>query len=88
MKAEINRIARLHHARKVYVFGSCARREETPKSDVDILADFSEKASLFDQVNMQLALADMLQCKVDVIPSSALRDPVFGSCVQKDMILL
>ena len=88
MKADIYRIAKRHNAEKVYVFGSCARKEETPESDVDFLADFNSDASLFDQVGMQLALEDTLNCKVDVIPLSALTDPDFGPGVKKDMVLL
>lgn len=88
LRAEIYRIARKHNAEKVYVFGSCARREETPESDVDFLADFNSNASLFDQVGMQLDLADALNCKVDVIPLSCLSDPVFGPSAKKDMVLL
>ena len=88
LKAEIYRIAHKHNARKVYVFGSCARKEEKPESDVDFLADFNDNASLFDQVGLQLALADVLKCKVDVIPLSSLADPDFGSGVKKDMVAL
>jgi len=88
LKAEIYRIAHRHNVRKVYVFGSCARKEETPDSDVDFLADFNDNASLFDQVGMQLALADILKCKVDVIPMSSLADPDFGPGVRKDMVAL
>lgn len=85
---EIYRIAQQHHASRVYVFGSCARREETPESDIDFLAEFSEEASLFDQIGMQQALADMLKCKVDVIPASSLASPEFGPEVKKDLITL
>ena len=88
MKADIYRIAKRHNAEKVYVFGSCARKEETPESEVDFLADFNSDASLFDQVGMQLALEDTLNCKVDVIPLSSLADPDFGPGVKKDMVLL
>ncbi len=88
LKAEIYRIAQRYNARKVYIFGSCARKEETRGSDVDFLADFNDKASLFDQVGMQLALADILKCKVDVIPTSALSDPDFAASVKKDMVAL
>ena len=88
LKSEIYRIAQKHNARKVYVFGSCARKEEKPESDVDFLADFNDNASLFDQVGLQLALADVLKCKVDVIPLSSLADPDFGSGVKKDMVAL
>ena len=34
LRSEIYEIARKHKADKVYVFGSCARMEETPDSDV------------------------------------------------------
>lgn len=88
MKSEINRIAQRHHANKVYVFGSCARKEETPDSDVDILAEFDSEASLFDQVGLQLDLSDILHCKVDVIPSTALDDPSFGVRVKREMVTL
>jgi hypothetical protein len=30
----------------------------------------------------------MLKCKVDVIPLSALADPVFGASAKKDMVAL
>ena len=38
---EIYAIARKHKAEKLWVFGSCARREERPDSDVDFLVKFS-----------------------------------------------
>ena len=88
LRGELYEIARKHKAGKVYVFGSCARREETPKSDVDLLADFNNDASLFDQVGMRLDLEETLNCKVDVIPLSSLADPVFGPMAKKDMVLL
>ena len=88
LRAEIYQIAQKHNAERVYVFGSCARKEETPDSDIDFLADFNERASLFDQVGLQLDLSDMLKCKVDVIPVSSLSDPDFGPEVKRDMVAL
>ena len=38
---EIYAIARKHKAEKLWVFGSCARKEERPDSDVDFLVKFS-----------------------------------------------
>ena len=88
LHGEINQIARKHNVDRVYVFGSCARKEETKDSDIDFLADFNEKATLFDQVGLRLSLEDMLECKVDVIPMSSLADPTFGPGVKRDMVLL
>jgi predicted nucleotidyltransferase len=39
-KAEIDQLARRYGARRLRVFGSVARREEGPESDVDFLVDF------------------------------------------------
>ena len=66
------RIARRHNAEKVYVFGSCARREETPDSNVDLLVDFNQNATLFDQVDIQDKLHSLLDCKVDVVSKRGL----------------
>ena len=72
MRDEILRIARKHNAEKVYVFGSCARREETSDSDVDLLVDFNQKATLFDQVDIQEEMHSLLDCKVDVVSKRGL----------------
>ena len=78
LRTEIYRIAHKHNVDKVYVFGSCARKEDTPESDIDLLADFNEDASLFDQVVLQLELAEALNSKVDVIPLSSLYAPILA----------
>ena len=88
MRDKIQDVARKYNAERIFVFGSCARGEETPESDIDFLADFNDKASLFDQVGLQLDLAETLDCKVDVIPLSSLDDPYFGPMAKKDMILI
>ena len=67
LRNEILQIARKHNAEKVYVFGSCARKEETPESDVDLLVDFNQDATLFDQIDIQDEMNSLLDCKVDVV---------------------
>ena len=41
---EIYAIARMHKAEKLWVFGSCARKEERPDSDVDLRVKFGGNA--------------------------------------------
>ena len=72
LRDEILRIVRKHNAEKVYVFSSCARREETPGSDVDLLVDFNRNATLFDQVDIQNEIRSLLDCKVDVVSKRGL----------------
>ena len=85
---EIYRIARKNKAGKLYVFGSCARQEETPGSDVDFLADFQDGASLFDHIGLRLELAEYLKRPVDIISLKALKNETFDRNVKKDMVLL
>jgi predicted nucleotidyltransferase len=55
------------------IFGSYARRQENPESDLDVLVEFSKGANLIDLVGLSLFLEEKLHCSVDVVPQSALR---------------
>ena len=45
----------------------------SPHSNIDLLVDFAEDASLFDQIGLRLDLADLLGAEVDVVGSESLR---------------
>ena len=85
LRGEIYEIARKHKADKVYVFGSCARKEETPESDVDFLVELQKGASLFDLMDLQDEYEALLNCKVDVVSRRGLnpylRDNVLSEAV-------
>lgn len=59
----------------LYLFGSIARDQATPASDVDILIDVdaNSRFSLLDQAGVQSDLADALGHPVDVILKKGLR---------------
>ena len=89
LKDEIHRIAEKNHARRIFVFGSCARKEETPDSDVDFVADFKEHSTLFNVVGLELDLADLLGSSVDVVTLDRLKtNDAFARNVKRDMVLL
>jgi predicted nucleotidyltransferase len=71
-RAEILRVAALHGARNVRVFGSTARGDARPDSDVDILVELEPKRSLLDLSGLLLDLQDLLGCKVDVVTTNSL----------------
>lgn len=75
-RAAIRALVAEHHAREPRVFGSVARGDDQPGSDVDLLVDFTEEASLLDEIGLRLALADLLQVEVDVVAADALRGAV------------
>lgn len=71
--SEIRRIAARHKGHNVAVFGSVARGDEYPGSDVDLLMDFEPGTSLFDIFHLQRDLSVLLGSGVDVIDRAALR---------------
>lgn len=72
----IRRAVAEHHASDPRVFGSVARGDDAEGSDIDILVDFTEDASLLDEVGLRLALHDLLRVKVDVIAADTLRGEI------------
>jgi uncharacterized protein len=70
-RAGILRIARAHGATRVRVFGSVARGEGRPDSDVDLLVDLEPGRSLLDLVAIKQDLTDLLGREVDVVTEYA-----------------
>jgi uncharacterized protein len=65
-RKEIERIAERHGARNVRVFGSVARGDAVPGSDVDFLVDFAPDRTVLDLSALILELQAALGCEVDV----------------------
>lgn len=55
------------------LFGSVARDQARPDSDVDLLATFSESVGLFEMVDIQQRLEELLGRPVDLIPRRQLK---------------
>jgi uncharacterized protein len=63
---------------RLSVFGSTARGDRGPSSDVDLLAAFDEnrRLSLLDLVGIERQLAELLGCAVDLAEEGRLRPHV------------
>lgn len=69
----ITALGRQYGARRMRVFGSVARREERPDSDVDFLVEFPRGYDLFAQrLPLTERLAELLKRRVEVIPEHEL----------------
>lgn len=55
------------------IFGSVVRGEATEKSDVDILADIPISVNFIELMGVELALCDLLDANVDLIPRGEIR---------------
>jgi predicted nucleotidyltransferase len=56
------------------VFGSVARGEDGPDSDIDLLVDFEADSSLFDLLHLTQLLEELLGRSVDVVSTGGLKD--------------
>jgi predicted nucleotidyltransferase len=70
---EILRIAEQHGAYNVRLFGSVARGEAGPDSDVGLLIDAGDKVSSWFPGGLVLDLEELLGRRVDVVEEVALR---------------
>jgi predicted nucleotidyltransferase len=59
--------------RYLAIFGSVARDEAGPNSDVDILVDLERPAGLLSLARLQNYLATLLGREVDVVPRDGVR---------------
>lgn len=66
-------ISREYNAQILGVFGSYARGEQKPGSDIDILVRFEEGATFFDLVGLGDFLEELFESKVDIVSERALR---------------
>ncbi len=77
--------AALHGASNVRVFGSTARGEDRPDSDIDLLVDLEKGTGLFALEALRRELSRILDAPVDVAPSDSLR-PRIRERVEREAI--
>ncbi|MDD2586361.1 MAG: nucleotidyltransferase family protein [Syntrophomonadaceae bacterium] len=75
-REKIKKIALKNKAKTISVFGSVARREEQQNSDIDLLVEFNENASLFDLINLKLELEEIYHRKVDIVTPNSLHQAI------------
>ena len=76
-----------HGAKKVSIFGSYARNEQNPESDLDIIVEFSERKSLLDIVGIEQELSDKLGIKVDLLTEKSI-SPYIIDRIKKEIIVI
>ena len=84
---DIIKVAANHGARNLRVFGSVARGENTPASDLDLLINLDPGRTLLDLIAVKQDLEDLLGCAVDVVTEDAV-SPHIRDQVLKDAVSL
>ena len=85
-REEILRIAAARGAYNVRVFGSVARGDARPDSDIDVLVDFEPGRDVGDVSELLLDLEEMLGREVNLAETVAVK-PKYGS-ILRDAVAL
>ena len=72
MREDILAVVRSHRGKDVHVFGSVARGDDRPDSDIDFLITLEKDGSFFDYMRIQRGLQELLGRRVDVISMDGL----------------
>ena len=82
-REEITQKLRAHNSeisafgvRRLALFGSVARGEDTPASDVDVLVAFEGQTTFDGYLDFKFWLEDLLGCPVDLVTEKALRPEI------------
>ena len=72
---KIAELCRRYHVRELAVFGSAARGEVRPESDIDLLVEFDPDArvGLIDYASLMLDLTSLLGRNVDLVDKGGLK---------------
>lgn len=85
LRQQILAAASANGADRVRVFGSVARGEETPESDIDFLVSLRPGRTLLDLARLEQQLEALLGRRVDVLTEDSLQEPVRESALRQAM---
>ena len=84
-KAKLADLCCRYHVRELSIFGSAARGDVRPESDIDLLVEFlpDARVDLFDYSGLMLDLSELIGCKVDLVSKKGLK-PLIRDSVLKE----
>jgi len=69
---KLREIFRRNNVRRIALFGSFAREDAGPESDIDLLVTFSGRAGLMALVKLERELSEELDRKVDLLTENSI----------------
>ncbi len=87
VKKQLVPILAKHQIMKASIFGSLARGESTESSDVDILIEMGEDASLLDYMDIKFDIEEKLGLNIDLVEYSALK-PALKNHILKEQVVI
>jgi len=73
---------------KIGIFGSYARNESRPDSDLDILINLNMAISLFQLVRIERELSELLGVKVDLVSDGSIKNKKLRNYIEADLKII
>ena len=87
LKVQKPNLREKYKTKEIGIFGSYIRGEQSKSSDIDMLVDYEEVPSLFELVELQDYLGDLLKVKVDLVMKSGLKTRI-GRRILQEVVLI
>lgn len=92
---EINKVIKGHRGeleekfkvKAIGVFGSYVKGQQKRYSDIDILVEFKEPIGLFEFMDLEEYLKNLLGTKVDLVSKKALK-PIIGEHILREIVYI
>lgn len=81
---DVERIAKKNHISYLALFGSHARGEQKPNSDLDLLINFSKPVDFFELYDIEQQLSKIFGKKIDLVTTKGLSKHI-KPYIQKDL---
>lgn len=88
LKRKIMPIMKKYGVRKAALFGSFVRREMKGNSDIDVLVEIGDDASLLDFIELKQKLEEKLGKKVDLVEYDTLKPLIKENILKEQVVLL
>lgn len=87
---KLREFCRRHGITSMYLFGSYARNEATPSSDMDLLVELDDdlQLSYLDLLKLKEELEELTGTRVDLLEEKAIRNPLRRNGIIRERVLL
>lgn len=85
MKEELSYLKETYQIKRIGIFGSWVRGEQTEGSDIDVLVEFEKPVGFFAFIELEDRLSELLGVRVDLVTPDALK-PLIKSYILEETV--